>query len=265
MTGTLRSSSDSLFIVLGDTAKLGVPMIGEDTDSIARRGTDAQRAEWVAKELLIATVRIAASRRMAVWMPGNSKYCSLAALTLSEYLSANVAEAIAPAGEPRAQRQASLHFYNSTSQTTATRGTADWQQTFLANGVIVQDETRHSLPSALSYSQARRIVCIGFGRKVSAAYALAQQLRIKITTLDFSKSGVIAGGVADDNWPGRLEQRLKLARGEIRTFRAKSRQDERQEQDATEHKPPASIHLFPPVPLLVFWQLENMLPLREHE
>lgn len=263
MTGTLRASSDSLFIVLGDTAKLGVPMIGEDTDNIATRGTDAQRAGWMAKELLIAVIRIAAGRRMPVWMPYNSKYCSLAALTLSEYLNANVAEPLAPPDERRGPRHAALNFYHATSRTAAPRGTPAWQQTFLANGVIVQSEA-YSLLSALKISQAQRIVCIGSGPRVAGAYALADQLQINITSLDFSKATAKKGGKGDNTGPGRLEQRLKWARGEIRTYRAKSRQDERQEGEANEEKPPALIHLFPPVPLLVFWQLESMLPVRHN-
>ncbi|NHZ38149.1 hypothetical protein [Massilia rubra] len=265
MTGTLRASRDSLFIVLGDTAKLGVAMIGEDTDNFATRGTDAQRAGWMAKELLIATVRIAAGRRMPVWMPYNSKYCSLAALTLSEYLNANVAEPLAPPDERRGQRQAALNFYHATSRAAAPRVTPAWQQTFLANGVIGQSETTYSLLSALKISQAQRIVCIGSGPRVAGAYALAKQLQINITTLDFSKATAKKGGKGDNTGPGRLEQRLKWARGEIRTYRAKSRQDERQEGEANEEKSPALVHLFPPVPLLVFWQLESMLPGRDND
>lgn len=263
MIDTLRGKQESLFIVIGDISQLGVPMIGEDENAPADiRGSETKRAAWMAKELLIASVRLAASRKMPVWMPKTSKYCSLAALVLSEYVHADVAETVVPVKDRGQDRCPPLNFFHSRSGDTAPRSDPAWQQAFRTNRVIEPSQRVFSLQAALETTGAKRIVCIGAGSKVSGAYRLAEKRGIAITTLDFSKKSVGRTRKNNTESSAWLQERLLRARGELRPYRAKTKQDERDNTQTKGLKIPVLLHLFPPVPLLVYWKLEEMLPSR---
>jgi hypothetical protein len=97
-------------------------MIGEDDDVNREiRGSEAQRAAWMAKELVIATLRLGASRQMPIWMSSTSKYCSLAALLLSEYAEAKIAEPLATASRNKESSLPLLNFYHPDSRKESSR------------------------------------------------------------------------------------------------------------------------------------------------
>lgn len=260
MINQLRKSEKSLFIVIGNTSGLSEPMIGEDEDVNREiRGSEAQRAAWMAKELMIATLRLGASRQMPIWMSSTSKYCSLAALLLSEYAEAKIAEPFATAGRDREDSLPLLNFYHPESRKESGRSKPSWQQMYAQNGVIDLERKTLSFSQALQRTRAKKILCIGAGPKISEARSLAQQCGAEVFTLDFTKAAASRDRNRNTVGVAQLEDRLLRARGELRPYRARTRQDERPNNAANDIKAPALLHLFPPVPLLVYWQLNEFL------
>lgn len=260
MINQLRKSEKSLFIVVGNTSGLSEPMIGEDEDLNREiRGSEVQRAAWMAKELMIATLRLGASRRMPIWMSSTSKYCSLAALLLSEYAEAKIAEPFARAERHSEDSLPLLNFYHPESRKESGRSNPSWQQMYAQNGVIDLERESLSFGRALQSTRAKKIVCIGAGPKISQARSLAQQCGAEVFALDFTKAAAIRDRQQNSAGVARLEDKLLAARGELRPYRARSRQDERPEVSTNDIKAPALLHLFPPIPLLVYWQLDGAL------
>jgi hypothetical protein len=256
----LRKGEKSLFIVIGNTSGLSEPMIGED-EGVNReiRGSEAQRGAWMAKELVIATLRLGASRQMPIWMSSTSKYCSLAALLLSEYSEAKIAEPFAMAGRDREDSLPLLNFYHSESRKESGRSKPSWQQMYAQNGVIDLEGKTLSFGQALQSTRAKNIVCIGAGPKISEARSLAQQCRAKVFALDFTKAAASRDRKQNSTGVAQLEDRLLKARDELRPYRARTKQDERRDIAPNDIKAPTLLHLLPPVPLLVYWQLNEFL------
>jgi hypothetical protein len=255
-----REREKSLFIVIGNTSGLSEPMIGEDDDVNREiRGSEAQRAAWMAKELVIATLRLGASRQMPIWMSSTSKYCSLAALLLSEYAEAKIAEPLATASRNKENSLPLLNFYHPDSRKESSRSKPSWQQMYAQNGVIDLEGKTLSFSQALQSTRAKNIVCIGAGPKISEARSFAQQYGAEVFALDFTKASASRNRTRNASGTAQLEDRLLSARGQLRPYRARTKQDERPNIAANDIKAPTLLHLFPPVPLLVYWQLNDFL------
>jgi len=260
MNNQRREKANSLFIVIGNTSGLGATTIGEEeTETQEIRGSDAQRAAWMAKELLIASLRFGASRQMPIWMSSTSKYCSLAALLLSEYADARIAEPLATALTRSEGGLPLLNFYDPESRKESNRRKPSWQEMYAQNGVIDLEGETLSFTQALLSTRAKNIVCIGEGPKISEARSLSQQYGTTVVALDFTKAAASRDRTRNTTGIAQLEDRLLAARGELRPYRARTKQDERPNVAANDIKTPTLLHLFPPVPLLVYWQLNEFL------
>ena len=256
MNSTKRE--DGLVLIVGQIATLERAMVGEPGGvSGELRGTTGQKAAWMAREQFIATVRLAASRNIPVWIAQDSEFSSLAAMILSEYAQADVAEGSGPIQGHGPERKYPLNFFKATPTSRTPAGTLAWQTVYKELGVIAPAEDTLTLAQVLENMKLKLIVCIGSGPKVSSAMRLAKQRKIHVEFLDFSKESSEKLG---DNG---LEARLLKVRKSIHVTRTRSARGQFENEAISELQIPPDFHLFPPVPLLIYWQLEDLLPLRE--
>jgi hypothetical protein len=245
----------SVLIIIGQTTELGHSAVGED-DVVQNelRGSAPQRAAWMAKEQFIATVRMAASRKMRIWIAQDCLYSSLAALILSEYLHPNVAERGQAQREDPSHGRFLLNLFRTKEKIRAPRNISSWIQTYSKIGVLNASAVAPTLLAVIEEKRPKLIVCIGTGPKVSFVTKLAKKNEVSIARLDLSRDRSALEG---DNG---FESRIRSARANMRMYRAKSERDtaEHERDFATDR--PLQLHMFPPVPLLVHWQLDQLLP-----
>lgn len=247
-----------LVLIIGQVKSFECPMIGEPDGTLdVIRGTTSQRAEWMAREQVIATVRLAAGRSMPLWIPQDNIYGSLAAMILSEYIQADVAENFEGSTEPNSQRKYLLNLFRTTSTGKTVKRTPAWQKVYIDLGVMRSAEATLSLAELFERERPKLMVCIGSGPKVSAAKHLARQYKVHVEALDFSKEG--ARELGDNS----MESRLLRARSDIQPMHVRSARDPFENERVSEPRVPENVFLYPPVPLLVYWQLEHYMPERK--
>lgn len=253
----------SIFIVVGNMDNLGTALIGDEDDPVddedvkERRQEHEMRADWVADELLIAAVRLAASRSTPIWMQADSSYCSLAAFVISEYQSAQIAERTEPIPERRDIFDAPLNLIRGANSVHDQEVDDDWQVPYVQTGVISKHRKEPSLPEALSNSRPSLLICIGAGGTVDYALQQAERMQVPISNLDFSRDNGNGSRQNDPNYRKLLE---RLVKG--RDISLYSREDDNfveQNRQHLEPERPAQLDRFPPLPLLVYWQLEEAL------
>lgn len=248
----------SIFIIVDNIDSLGAPLIGEAENEktvLEQRGTREDRAAWVADELLIASVRLAASRSMPIWIQADSSYCSLAALVLSEYQSAQVAERNVPRPEPDAFLDAPLNLIDSPD---SELGDDDWQELYLQTGILSKRRRQLSMVEAMSNHKPSLLICIGQGGAVDHASQLAEQMQISTKNLDFSQEQDRKDRQKNPRDTG-LNEKLRQSRN-ISLYRVEDGNFVEQNRTNIEPQIPPQLKRFPPLPLLVYWQLEEALP-----
>ena len=248
----------SIFIIVGNIDSLGAPLIGEAENEktvMEQRGTREDRAAWVADELLITSVRLAASRSMPIWIQADSSYCSLAALVLSEYQFAQVAERNVPLSDPDAVLDTALHLINSPDDEL---GDDDWQAPYLQTGILSKPRGQLSMLEAMSNHKPSLLICIGQGEAVDRASQLAERMQISIKNLDFSQERDRKDRQRNPHDVG-LNEKLGKSRN-ISLYRVDDGNFVEQNRANMEPQMPPQLKRFPPLPLLVYWQLEEALP-----
>ncbi len=216
------------------------------------------RADWVGDEILIATVRLVASRSMSIWMQGESSYCSLAAFVISEYQSAQVAEHAEPLAEPRQIFDAPLNLIRSADSLQDEVADDDWQIPYIHTGILSEQRKEISIQEALSNFRPALLICIGAGPRVEHALQQAKKNQVPTSNLDFSRD---AGDGIRQNDPNyrMLSENIAKSR-KISLYRREDKNFVEQNRENLEPELPAQLDRFPPIPLLVYWQLKQALP-----
>lgn len=248
----------SIFIIVGNIDNLGAPLIGEaesEKTITEQRGTREDRAAWVADELLIASVRLAASRSMPIWIQADSSYCSLAALVLSEYQSAQVAERNVPPLETDAVMDTPLNLIDSSD---GQLEDDDWQEPYLQIGILPKRRRQQSMAEAMSKHRPSLVICIGQGGAVNRASQLAERMQISTKNLDFSQEQDRQDRQKNSRDTG-LNEKLRKSR-DISLYRVDDGNFVAENRAKIEPQIPPQLKRFPPLPLLVYWQLEEALP-----